>query len=85
MKYELEDHLPKVKRKEGPEMVKITITVPRKDIEDIDKAVRLCGREGDTPTAYGKASVAVAAERARELLSKTKVSEGSYEYKKCSE
>lgn len=68
MEYELKNHLPKVKKKEGPEVMKITITVPRKDIEDIDKAVRLCGREGDTPTAYGKASVAVAAKKARELL-----------------
>jgi hypothetical protein len=66
--YELANLLPREKKKEPPETVKITMTVPKEDVEAIDKAVKLCGLAGDTPTAYGRAAFSIAAERARELL-----------------
>ena len=68
MEYELADNLPEVKKKEEPEVMKITITVPKRDYEDIDKAVKLSGHAGGTPTAYGKAAFSIAADKARELL-----------------
>jgi hypothetical protein len=86
MKYELKDYLPEVKKKEEPEVIKITITVPREEYEDIDNAVKLSGRAGDTPTAYGKAAFSLAASRARGFLNQTKQNEGNInEYEKCSE
>lgn len=86
MKYELKDYLPEVKKKEEPEMVKITMTVPRQDYEDIDSALKLSGHAGGTKTAYGRAAFAIAAKRARELINQTKQNEGkNNEYQKCSE
>lgn len=88
MDYELKNHLPEVKRKEGPETVKITITVPKQELDDIDEATKLSGHTGDmpTPTAYGKAAFSMAAKRARGLINRIKQSEGKVnEYERCSE
>lgn len=69
-KYELGDFLPKSK-KDDDTMVKITITVAKKQLEDIDRAVKHShpGHKGETPTAYAKAAFSVAAMRARKYLS----------------
>lgn len=66
--YELAGFLPRERKREPPEIVKITITVPREDVEAIDEAVKLSGLVGDTPTAYGRATFMMAAKRARAYI-----------------